>query len=733
MVSTLKVNSLKVAESLLRSYSMVFFSDNKLFAFILLAVSLFDPMTGISGFIAALLANLMAWLMGFNEQKILSGLYGFNALLVGLGFGVYFQPNAEFWFLLLFASILTLFITIAIEGWLTKYGLPFLTFPFLIGIWMLLLASRFYTGLDISERSIYALNNMYFIGGKSLVQVYNWINELPIHEAILIYFRSLGAIFFQNHLFAGLIISIGLLIYSRQAFLLSLIGYFSAYYFYIIVGANIQELTYNYIGFNYILTAIAIGGFFLITNTYSYLWVLLLTPLNSIIISSSSIILAQYQLPIYSLSFNVIVVMFLFILKFRERHLDKPEWVIIQKYSPERNFYFQSSNKDRFHNFIYKPFSLPFFGEWMITQAHNGKHTHKDLWKHAWDFEVHDAEGKAFKNEGKLCEDYHCFNKPVIAVADGWIEELIDHIPDNEIGKINLKQNWGNTIVIKHVEGLYSKISHLKSGSIKVYKGQFVSKGDVLAHCGNSGRSPEPHLHFQIQATPYIGSATLDYPLGFYLKNNNKQQELHSFDRPKLFDSVSNIKLNKNIEKALQFIPGQILSYKTLNRNEQTVVWEVRSDSFKNTYIYCEKTNSFAWFRNESDLMYFTHFEGDRSSALFYFYMGLYKVIYGFTKGMVIQDQFPLNIIGNTFSKFLQDFIAPFYRFIKADYQLEYEDAKENMFSSSIKLKSSVAIKIGKRTHKKVEYFMNLKDGVIESIDITEGSKHWTMEYLRQD
>ncbi|HEY2733563.1 MAG TPA: M23 family metallopeptidase, partial [Polyangiales bacterium] len=42
-----------------------------------------------------------------------------------------------------------------------------------------------------------------------------------------------------------------------------------------------------------------------------------------------------------------------------------------------------------------------------------------------------------------------------------------------------------------------------------VYPGQFVTRGTVLGYCGNSGRSPRPHLHFQLQATAQLGSATL--------------------------------------------------------------------------------------------------------------------------------------------------------------------------------------------------------------------------------
>lgn len=39
----------------------------------------------------------------------------------------------------------------------------------------------------------------------------------------------------------------------------------------------------------------------------------------------------------------------------------------------------------------------------------------------------------------------------------------------------------------------------MKKGSVKVAVGDTVSKGQVVALCGNSGNSTEPHLHFQLQ------------------------------------------------------------------------------------------------------------------------------------------------------------------------------------------------------------------------------------------
>jgi len=632
-------------QSTLNSYTQVFFSNNRIFAILLIFVSFFDLIAGISGLIAVLISNIAAYLIGFNRFNIKSGYYGFNALLVGLGLGIYYQMHIEFILILLFASLFTLFITVMLEGVIGKYGLPYLSISFLFGIWIVTLASREYTSLSISERGIFVSNELFALGGAFFVGIYNWFSSLNLHESIIIYFRSLGAIFFQYHLFAGIIIAIGLLIYSRIAFLLSLIGFFSAYLFYQFVGGNIYELSYSYIGFNFILTAIAVGGFFIIPSKYSFLWVILLTPLISLTITSSMVVLNLFQLSIYSLPFNIVVIMFLYILKFREKSTNKPEIVVHQQFSPEKNLYSQLNIKERFNNFKYIPITLPFWGEWTITQAHHGKYTHKEGWAHAWDFEIQDEDGLRCKNGGKVREDYYAYDKPVICPADGWVEEILDGVEDNNIGDSNLEQNWGNTVVIKHTESLYSKISHIKKDSFKVKKGDFIKKGDILAHCGNSGRSPEPHVHFQIQETPFIGSKTLDYPIGHYILHKDNSFILKSYKRPEKNEVISNITKNNTLFNAFHFVPGQQLKFQVVNglQKKRTVVWEVQTDIYNITFLYCLKTKSKAWFKNDGSIHYFTHFEGNKNSLLFYFYLGAYKVITGFYKGLQISDNYPIH------------------------------------------------------------------------------------------
>ena len=709
-------------KSIYNSYSQIFFSNNWVLAIILICVSFFDVYAGISGLVAVVFSNTLAYLIGFNRVNIKSGFYGFNSLLVGLGLGVYYNPGIEYLMILLFASMLTLFVTLAFEGVVGKYGLPYLSLSFLIGIWAVTLASREFTALTVSERGVYRINEMYALGGISLVNIYDWFNHINLHESIIMYFKSIGAIFFQYHLFAGVLIAIGILIYSRISFLLSLIGFFSAYYFYYIIGADLGELSYSYIGFNFILTSIAIGGFFIIPSKYSFLWVILLTPLISIIIISTNIIFSVYQLSIYSLPFNIVVLLFLYALKFRERYFTKPELTILQQFSPEKNLYSQLNNKIRFDNYKYFPLSLPFWGDWIVSQGHEGEITHKEDWKHAWDFLIKDENGNTFAGTGDKKEDYYCYNKPLIAPGDGVVEEIINNVEDNEIGEVNLKENWGNSIIIKHRDLLYSQISHIKIDSFQVEKGDMVKKGDLLAYCGNSGRSPEPHVHMQIQTTPFIGSKTLKYPIGQYILKNNSEFEFQSFIIPEENDLISNIEKSESLHKAFHFIPGQKISFKVVDSNEieKIVNFEVQADIYNNTFIYCKKTKSKAYFKYDNMIFYFTHFQGNKKSFLFYFYLGTYKVLSGFYKNLLITDSYPLSALNNKFLIFFQDFVAPFFLFMKSVYTLKYLSIDEVFDESTILLKSKTEVKFGRKITKKLDFDFEIDNEGIHKFTIID-------------
>ena len=695
-----------IAESVFYSYTQIFFSKNLIFGILLLITTFFDINVGVSGLMAVLFTNFVALILGFDKVYIRDGSYAFNSLLVGLGLGFSYQFSFPFFILLLIASLLTFFITVATSGILAKYRLPYLSIPFLFGLWAVFLAARNFDAVGISENGVFILNELYAKGGSWLVDVYQWINQAGVPEVILIYLKSLGAILFQFNILSGIMMAIGLLFYSRIAFSLSFISFASAYYFYQFIGADIDTLSYSYIGFNFILSGIALGGFFIVPSKSSYLWSIILIPVLVVLTASLTNLFSLFQLAIYSLPFNIVVLTSLYVLKLRThpKHLEETS---LQLYSPEKNLYERSSNAKRYANYMEVEIGLPVIGEWLISQGREGAHTHKEEWKDAWDFVVVDSSLQQFKNSGDFKDDYYCYGQPVIAAADGTIEIIVDGIDDNVIGDSNLYQNWGNSVVIKHGYKLYSQLSHLKKGSVKIKKGDTVKKGDVIGQCGNSGRSPYPHLHFQIQKTPFIGSKTLEYPLSSFLVKEKDRLNFHFFDYPEEGKIIKSIDTNKLLTKAFRLIPGRIMKFEVNNgKNKEKVTWEVQSNIYNHSFIYCQQSGSKAFFINDGSLFYFTFFEGSKKSLLYYFFLAAYKIVQGFYQDLEIEDHYPIYLLDNSFGRYLHDFVAPFYQFIQSEFHMQYMEIDDEIASEEIIIHSEALVKrfgkISKELHFKI-------------------------------
>jgi urea transporter len=702
----------------LNSYSQIFFSENKVFAVLLIIVSFIDIYAGIAGLMSVIITNLTGIYFGFDRRVINRGIYGFNSLLVGLCLGVYFSPGLILTVIIILAAVLTLFIAVSLQGVIGKYGLPYLSIPFLIGAWILTIATRNMSFLGISERGIFTLNELYIVGGKSMVQLYEWWNNLVIAEPLRIYFISLGAILFQYNVLSGVIIAAGLLYYSRISFSLSLLGFLTAFYFYSLVGANITETSYSYIGFNYILTSIALGGFFVIPSVRSYLWTMLLVPIVALFTLSLSTIFTIFAVPIFALPFNLIVLLFLYVLKFRIKPSKRLAEVVIQQNSPEKNLYSFHNDSERFrHDMI--AVCLPFYGIWSVSQDYDGEHTHKGAWKHALDFIITDHSGKQFKGSGDLPEDYFCYNKPVLAPSDGYVESVIDNVEDNIIGKVNLKENWGNSVIIRHNNYLFSSLSHLRKDSITVKPGEKLKQGDIIGKCGNSGRSPYPHIHFQMQALPYIGSPTIYYPISYFIEHNQTGYELKNYSVPSTNMRISNIEKNELLCNGFDMIPGKSLSFDTTrNGFSKKVTWEIGTNEFNNPFIKCLSTGAVAWFSNDGSLFLFRHYDGPKDTLLYYFFQATFRVQLGFYKNLEIKDIFPLNLILKNPLLFIQDFVAPFFKFLRSEYIIKYEYIDNEVMTTKIKLNSSAANYLGKYKLSKTKFTLIIDEKGISMFEV---------------
>ncbi len=694
MLSFLNKENIKnVIEGSVRSYSLIFFSDSRIFSLIVFLVTFFNYSTGISGLISVFVSNFTALILGYDKYKISRGLYGFNSLIVGLGIGYYYNFNSVLFTILIFASIVTLFVTVSLEGILFKYYLPYMSYPFIIVFWIVYYTLHKIKFVEFNQSHIYVLNSIYSKGGIHFVEIYQYLDKI-IFPSLKMYFISLSSIFFQYSLIGGILIAIGLIFYSRISFVLSFIGFYTAYFFYMLIGMPINESTFTYIAFNYILISIGVGGYFLIASRMSFLWSILIIPVTVFIAVGIGELLYYINLPSYTISFNVSMLVFLYALKNRIYPADSLSLSYLYTNSPEKNLYLFSNAKFRFKNKRFYSLKLPFIGKWFVSQGENGKYTHKNRWRYAWDFMINDETGKTYKGNGLSLNDYFCFNKAVTSPADGIIEKVLDGIPDNNIGDVNTDNNWGNTIVIKHDYKFYSQLSHLKLNSIKVRPGDHVKAGHILAHCGNSGRSPEPHLHFQLQSEPEIGSETLNYPLGHYLVKNNGFTEFKDYNRPIEGETVFNHEENQLLVDAFHFIPGQKLLFEYYQNNEdkKTEEWEVITNIYNYSYFKCKNSDTYAYFSIDNGVFFFYDFYGDRNSLLYYFFLACYKVPLGFYENLKVEDSIALHLVFKKSDLFLQDFISPFYTYLYSKYSLNYYEIDNSISPSKIILQSFVSM-----------------------------------------
>jgi urea transporter len=655
-------------KGVLRSYSQIFFSESYWFAVPLILVSFLDISAGFAGLISVLTANLAASLLKFDKLTTTKGFYGFNSLLVGLGLGYYFELTLTIIFIAVLSGLLTLLITIAIQGILGKYYLPYLSLPFVLSIWIVSSAGGMLSGTEDNQSGVYILNRLFIIGGYSLVNLQQWWVGIITSDFLNSYFLSLGAIFFQFNVFAGLVVSLALLFYSRIAFLLSLVGYTVAYIAYSFLGMDLTQLGYSYIGFNFILSSIAIGGYFYIPSRQSFFWAFAITPIIALVAAGLLGILNKFNLALLSLPFNLIIITFIYSFRFRTLP-GKYKEVLIQEGTPERNLYSSQSFTKRFPNFGWVQIKLPFYGEWHISQGPSGEFTHKGEWSDAWDFVINDSDQSQFTEKGNNLRDYYCYSQNVISPASGSVVVAEDGIDDNLVGEVNTIKNWGNTVIIKHAEGLYSKLSHLQKGSVVVKAGDNVQYGQVIGKVGNSGRSPYPHLHFQLQATPYIGSKTLKYPLFSYLENG---KEIKTFSYPSSGQRIKPIEENSLLRKAFNLIPGTQLKWNIETSKEVvTANWEVFTTPYNTSYIFCHNSKSLAYFQYDGVHFSFTHFSGNKKSFLYSFYLAAFRLPLIYIDGLNLTDSLPVNKTFKGWRLFIHDFTAPFFLYLNVIFEVK--------------------------------------------------------------
>lgn len=89
------------------------------------------------------------------------------------------------------------------------------------------------------------------------------------------------------------------------------------------------------------------------------------------------------------------------------------------------------------------------------------------------------------------------FRSPIVAAADGVV--VFDGWSGDKTAQFPLGMG-GLCLAIEHADGWVTWYCHLDQTVVSV--GDAVDKGQHVAHCGNTGYSTGPHLHFELQRPP---------------------------------------------------------------------------------------------------------------------------------------------------------------------------------------------------------------------------------------
>ena len=615
-------------ESIFNAYSLIYFCRNSRLGGILLAATFISPTFGLFGLAGTITAFAATKMLDFPASRIRSGELLCNSLISSMGLAyVTNQQNLSVYLLMILlpvTAIAAMVLSVALtQVMLRLFGMGAYSLPFVIvTIFNYLLMYSFTATPVIGAPPPFLLPEISF---------------LP--SILTEWFLAFSAALFIPNVVVGMIACFAVFIHSPLQIALGMFGFLVGYGFLQLTGLNASAFGAGWMGTNYLYCGMGLGGVYFITSKSSLLLAGFGAILSTLIAIGMRTFLRSYNIPPLSFPFLIVLFMFTYALRQRSRFL----WLFESPYldgSPEQNVLRFLTNLKRFPNFYTPTLSLPFLGCRVVTQGFNGDYTHKSLWCHALDFEILDESGKPHPDQRTKLEDAYTYGTAILSPCDGVVISVVSDVVDNELGEENLLQNWGNLVVVLNDLGWYVLLSHFKRDGIIVYKNQRVTRGQLLGYCGNSGRSPLPHLHLQVQAAWFPGATTIPFRIRNFISHHASGETVLTTGIPREGDLISPLQIDPDLIACFSGQIGTSIRYR-IEKAGKTIAWEtIRTISLGWGEIsYRSVEHGARLSASISDETYISHtLENSSASILRLFSLGLGSVPFSKNRSIMWED-----------------------------------------------------------------------------------------------
>ena len=617
------------------SYSDIFFLNGGILGALLFAVTLVNPNVAVSGIISVLAAYCFARFIHMDREFLESGFYTYNPLLVGLSIGYLFKLAPLTAFFIVSAGVLTFMLTIVMANvFLTYLKLPILSLPFVIVSSIAYLASLRYSNLLVAPPR-----------GLSILT-----SDLGLPLWVAGFFKSFGTILFSPSVLVGFLFSLLVLCSSRILFLLAVVGYYVGAFARTLMLGSVPQAFGDINSFNFILIAMAVGGVYLIPSVSSYLMAIIAVVVSTVFLDSISVFWSNYGIPAFTLPFNMISLCVIYVLGL----MSYPMIASAIGRTPEDTLENHLANRLRYRGGK-RTLYLPFSGTWTVWQGFDGQWTHKGSWRYAYDFVITDGEEKTHRGDGEELEEYYCYRKPVLSPVRGRVVKVINDLPDSPIGSVDRTNNWGNLIILHDDRGFYVEISHLAEKSAQVKEGDWVERGGVLGLCGNSGYSPQPHIHIQVQANDDIGAGSMPFSIVGY----SDGLRYHANDLPEEKSNIEPLFPDKRLDNVTNFVLDDIQEYQVARDGVELGRLRLKVKMALDGTFYLDSERGKLYFGKHEGTFYFYRIDG-QDEWLRQLFLALPRMPLAYRKGLEWQDFVPIGLatpfLQRTIFRFLSSF-----------------------------------------------------------------------------